>query len=108
MLRGLDDFRVRVQENGAGLMAPLARPLDAPVLRGAATRWRPRFQLVELLSRAQSTQPQISQDAAYFVLKCHGIVIALIVGFALGYGVREWVSGRRREAERQRRHHGLS
>jgi hypothetical protein len=29
--------------------------------------------------------------------------IALIVGFALGYGVREWVSRRRREAERRRR-----
>jgi hypothetical protein len=27
------------------------------------------------------------------------IVIALIVGFAAGYGVREWVSRRRREAE---------
>ena len=31
------------------------------------------------------------------------IAIALIVGFALGYGVREWVSRRRRQAERQRR-----
>jgi hypothetical protein len=29
--------------------------------------------------------------------------IALIVGFALGYGVREWLSRRRRQAERQRR-----
>jgi hypothetical protein len=30
------------------------------------------------------------------------IIIALIIGFALGYGVREWISRRRREAERQR------
>jgi len=29
--------------------------------------------------------------------------IALIVGFVLGYGVREWFSRRRRQAERQRR-----
>jgi hypothetical protein len=29
--------------------------------------------------------------------------ITLIVGFALGYGVREWLSRRRRQAERQRR-----
>jgi hypothetical protein len=27
------------------------------------------------------------------------IAIALIIGFALGYGVREWVSRRRRQAE---------
>ena len=31
------------------------------------------------------------------------IAIILIVGFALGYGAREWVSRRRRQAERQRR-----
>jgi len=31
------------------------------------------------------------------------IAIVLIVGFALGYGVREWVSRRRRQAERRRR-----
>ena len=31
------------------------------------------------------------------------IAIILIVGFALGYGVREWVSRRRHQAERQRR-----
>jgi hypothetical protein len=31
------------------------------------------------------------------------IAIALIVGFALGYGVREWVSRRRRQAVRLRR-----
>jgi hypothetical protein len=31
------------------------------------------------------------------------IAIALIVGFALGYGVREWISRRRRQAERRRR-----
>src|SRR5262245_548636 len=31
------------------------------------------------------------------------IAIALIVGFALGYGVREWVSRRRRQAARERR-----
>src|SRR5262249_34185645 len=29
--------------------------------------------------------------------------IALIVGFAIGYGVREWRSRRRRQAERRRR-----
>jgi hypothetical protein len=29
--------------------------------------------------------------------------IVLIGGFGLGYGVREWVSRRRRRAERQRR-----
>jgi type II secretory pathway pseudopilin PulG len=29
--------------------------------------------------------------------------IVLIVGIALGYGVREWLSRRRRQAERQRR-----
>src|SRR5262245_14078001 len=29
------------------------------------------------------------------------IAIALIIGFALGYGVREWVSRRRRQAERE-------
>jgi hypothetical protein len=29
--------------------------------------------------------------------------ITLIVGFALGYGVREWLSRRRRQAERRRR-----
>ena len=29
--------------------------------------------------------------------------IVLIVGFALGYGVREWVSRRRRQVERKRR-----
>jgi hypothetical protein len=34
------------------------------------------------------------------------IAIALIVGFALGYGVREWVFRRRRQAERHRRAHG--
>jgi hypothetical protein len=31
------------------------------------------------------------------------IAIALIVGFALGYGFREWISRRRRQAKRQRR-----
>jgi integrase len=31
------------------------------------------------------------------------IAIFLIVGFGLGYGIREWVSRRRRRAERQRR-----
>jgi len=31
------------------------------------------------------------------------IVIALIIGFAAGYGVREWISRQRRQAERQRR-----
>ena len=31
------------------------------------------------------------------------IAIALIVGFGLGYGVREWVSRRRRQAERRGR-----
>jgi hypothetical protein len=30
------------------------------------------------------------------------IVIALIIGFALGYGIREWISRRRRQAERRR------
>jgi hypothetical protein len=29
--------------------------------------------------------------------------IFLIVGFGLGYGVREWLSRRRRQAERERR-----
>jgi hypothetical protein len=29
--------------------------------------------------------------------------IVLIVGFALGYGVREWISRRRRQVEKQRR-----
>jgi hypothetical protein len=29
--------------------------------------------------------------------------IAFVIGFALGYGVREWISRRRRHAERQRR-----
>jgi hypothetical protein len=29
--------------------------------------------------------------------------IALIVGFAIGYGFREWLSRRRRQAERERR-----
>src|SRR5262245_40105911 len=29
--------------------------------------------------------------------------IVLIVGFAVGYGVREWLSRRRRQAERERR-----
>jgi hypothetical protein len=31
------------------------------------------------------------------------IAIALIVGFALGYAVREWISRRRRQAARERR-----
>jgi hypothetical protein len=31
------------------------------------------------------------------------MAIVLIVGFALGYGVREWVSRHRRQAERRRR-----
>jgi len=31
------------------------------------------------------------------------VAIVLIVGFGLGYGVREWVSRRRRRAGRQRR-----
>jgi len=31
------------------------------------------------------------------------IVIALIVGFGVGYGVREWVSRRRHQAEKERR-----
>jgi len=30
-------------------------------------------------------------------------IIALIVGFGAGYGVRDWISRRRRQAERQRR-----
>jgi len=30
------------------------------------------------------------------------IVIALIIGFAAGYGVREWISRRRRQAVRER------
>jgi len=29
--------------------------------------------------------------------------IVLIIGFVLGYGVREWLSRRRRQAERRRR-----
>jgi len=29
------------------------------------------------------------------------IIIALIVGFAAGYGIREWVSRRRRQARRR-------
>ena len=33
------------------------------------------------------------------------IVIALIIGFALGYGIREWMSRKRRQAERK--HRGL-
>jgi hypothetical protein len=35
------------------------------------------------------------------------IAIVLIVGFGLGYGVREWVSRRRRQTERRRRVPGL-
>jgi len=35
-------------------------------------------------------------------LKMLEIAIVLIVGFGLGYGVREWISRRRRQAERQR------
>jgi hypothetical protein len=31
------------------------------------------------------------------------IVITLIIGFALGYGIREWISRKRRQAERERR-----
>ena len=31
------------------------------------------------------------------------LTMALTVGFALGYGVREWISRRRRQAERPRR-----
>jgi hypothetical protein len=31
------------------------------------------------------------------------IVISLIIGFALGYGVREWVFRRHRQAEQRRR-----
>jgi hypothetical protein len=31
--------------------------------------------------------------------------IALIIGFALGYGIREWISHQRRQAARQR--HGF-
>ena len=31
------------------------------------------------------------------------LTMALTVGFALGYGVREWISRRRRQAERRRR-----
>jgi len=31
------------------------------------------------------------------------IAIALIIGLALGYGIREWISRRRRHAARQRR-----
>ena len=31
------------------------------------------------------------------------LMTALTVGFALGYGVREWISRRRRQAERRRR-----
>ncbi len=30
------------------------------------------------------------------------LTMALTVGFALGYGVREWISRRRRQAERRR------
>jgi hypothetical protein len=33
------------------------------------------------------------------------IAISLIVGFALGYGVREWVFRRYRRAEQRRRRH---
>jgi hypothetical protein len=32
------------------------------------------------------------------------LVIGIVAGFALGYGVREWISSERREAERRRRH----
>jgi len=32
--------------------------------------------------------------------------IAVIFGFAAGYGMREWLSRRRRQAERDRRAHG--
>jgi hypothetical protein len=31
------------------------------------------------------------------------LTMALTIGFALGYGVREWISRRRRQAERRRR-----
>ena len=31
------------------------------------------------------------------------IAIALIIGFALGYGIREWISRRRHQAEKRRR-----
>lgn len=30
------------------------------------------------------------------------LTMALTIGFALGYGVREWISRRRRQAERRR------
>jgi len=30
------------------------------------------------------------------------VAIALIIGFALGYGIREWISRRRRRIERHR------
>jgi hypothetical protein len=35
------------------------------------------------------------------------IAIAFIIGVALGYGIREWISRRRRQAERRRRETGF-
>jgi hypothetical protein len=35
------------------------------------------------------------------------IAIAVVIGFALGYGVREWISRRRQQAARARRDLGL-
>jgi hypothetical protein len=34
------------------------------------------------------------------------LAIAMIIGFALGYGVREWISYQRRQAASQRRNMG--
>jgi hypothetical protein len=61
---------------------------------------------MELFSRIIRTALRAEREAAAGVVSAAPmleIAIALIVGFALGYGVREWVSRRRRQAERQRR-----
>jgi hypothetical protein len=68
-----------------------------------------RFDLCRNRSPTQNTErPGVDSGKRGGRSRCSAvpmpeIAIALIVGFGVGYGVREWVSRRRRQAERQRR-----
>jgi hypothetical protein len=95
---------LRYQVSGGGLPAwrtlvryrvPFGYSLPGDVLPRTA---RPRF-----------IAPRLSRDLLLLGVRAADIgnlleiAIALIIGFALGYGVREWISRQRHQAERRRR-----
>jgi len=54
------------------------------------------------LTKADTIHSMIVSKAVVVPTLILDLTMALTVGFALGYGVREWISRRRRQAERRR------